>query len=101
MKILILGASGHAKVIIDLIEQSGQHQVVGLVAEEGPEDGTLCGYPVAGSIEDLAAVCRDLAVDALVAGVGDNWRRSEVVRRALEIRPGSRFISAAHPSARI
>lgn len=101
MKILILGASGHAKVIIDLIERAGEHQVVGLVAEDRPDNGTFCGYPVAGGIEELAAVCDDLAVEGLVAGVGDNWRRSEVIRRACEIRPGSRFVSASHPAAQI
>jgi len=101
MKILILGASGHAKVIINLIELAGQHEVVGLVAEDRPEDGTFCGYPVVGGVEDLDAVCREYAVAGLVAGVGDNFRRSEVIRRATEICPDSRFVSAAHPSAQI
>ena len=101
MKILILGASGHAKVIIDLIEKAGQHEVVGLVAEDRTDDGTFCGYPVAGGIQDLARVCDDYKVECLVAGIGDNFSRSEVIRRASEIRPDSRFASASHPSAQI
>jgi sugar O-acyltransferase (sialic acid O-acetyltransferase NeuD family) len=101
MKILILGASGHAKVIIDLIERSGQHEVVGLLGEDRPDDGTLCGYLVMGRIEDLPSICRAQDVQCLVAGIGDNWSRSETICRVGELRPGSRFLTASHPSAQI
>jgi sugar O-acyltransferase (sialic acid O-acetyltransferase NeuD family) len=101
MKILILGASGHARVIIDLIEKGGLHEVVGLIAEDGTDGCTFGGYPVIIGIHDLAKVCEEYQVQRLVAGVGDNWSRSEVIRRATEIMPAGQFVSSSHPSAQI
>ncbi len=101
MRILILGASGHARVILDSIERAGEHQVVGLVAEDRTDDGTFCGYPLVGGIGDLGRVCDEYDVEGLLAGVGDNFTRSEMIRQASEIAPSIAFVNCVHPSAQI
>ncbi len=53
MKILFIGASGHAKVIIDMIEKTGEHEILGLITESPRTDCTFCGYPILGGLENL------------------------------------------------
>ncbi|WFE69797.1 acetyltransferase [Thiomicrospira sp. R3] len=52
--IILIGAGGHCKASIDVIEQIGEWQVVGIV--ERKESGTqaVLGYPVMGCDDDLA-----------------------------------------------
>ena len=84
--VVVFGAGGHAKVIVDILEQMGKFRIAALVAPNGA--GTkVMGYPV------VAAIPK--GVKAGVIGIGDNFRRSQV---AEEI-PGFRFVAAVHPSA--
>jgi len=51
-KIVIIGAGGHAKSIIDAIEQAGEYQIVGFV-EKAESDFTYRGYSCIGVDADL------------------------------------------------
>ena len=101
MKLLLIGASGHAKVIIDMIDKAGAHEIIGLVAEDPTVDGMLCGYPILGGLDALPLISAERRFDGLIVAVGDNWRRSEVARRILTSLPAADFVSAIHPSAQI
>jgi sugar O-acyltransferase (sialic acid O-acetyltransferase NeuD family) len=101
MKILLIGASGHAKVIIDVLERAEQHEIVGLIAEDPPTDPTFSCYPILGRLDDLVRLSVEHSVESLVAAVGDNFSRSEVIRRASELAPTVGFVSCIHPSAQI
>ena len=50
-KIIIIGASGHAKVIIDIIEKRNEYQIIGLVDSYKSPGGMVMGYPILGNIE--------------------------------------------------
>jgi len=52
-KILLIGAGGHSRSCIDVIESSGSFKVAGLVEKKGLESETNLGYPIIGSDEDL------------------------------------------------
>jgi sugar O-acyltransferase (sialic acid O-acetyltransferase NeuD family) len=52
--ILLCGAGGHAKACIDVIEQEGRFEVIGLVGKEDEVGGSILGYPVLGTDSDLA-----------------------------------------------
>ncbi len=57
--ILLVGAGGHARACIDVIEHEGRFTVAGLVGV-GAEVGTqLLGYPVLGTDRDLPSLLRD------------------------------------------
>ena len=101
MKILLVGASGHARVIIDAIERAGDHQIVGLVAEDHAGQRTFFGYPLLGGLAVLATVFAGHNAEALIAAVGDNDKRAVVVRRASDILPATPFATCIHPSAQI
>lgn len=55
-RILLVGAGGHARACIDLIEREGRFAIAGLVGCEGEVGKTVLGYPVLGTDVDLPAL---------------------------------------------
>lgn len=66
--ILVIGAGGHARACIDVIEAHGAYRVAGLIGL--PEEaGTLVlGYPVLGSDKDIPALVAKFGSAALAVG---------------------------------
>lgn len=100
--IIIYGASGHGKVIADIIEKSGG-EVFGFVDDDQSKWGKLyIGYKILGGEEQLAKMCHpgdgggNIAV---IIGVGDNWTRKRIQERLAK--KNTRFGTAVHPSAQI
>ena len=52
-KILLIGAGGHARSCIDVIETIGQFEIVGLIEKDEEIKGDNLGYPVIGTDNDL------------------------------------------------
>lgn len=95
-KIVIIGAGGHAKVIADIIEQSKQFYIAGMI-DTFLEVGTKCGkYEVIGD-ESLLATREDLSKG--IVAIGDNWIRRTVRNRIAELTPDFKFITAVHPKS--
>lgn len=95
LKTLIIGAGGHAKVVIDLFRAAGLHDIVGLIDSGAP--GTLVnGVPVIGGDGDLARLLAEGIGHAHVA-IGNNRTRLRIAR-ALQ---GQGFVlaNAVSPSA--
>ncbi len=66
--LLVLGAGGHARACIDVIEQEGKFQIAGLVGS-GEEIGTkVSGYPVLGTDSDLPELGRKYQFAFLALG---------------------------------
>ncbi len=80
----LYGASGHAKVIIDILEASGE-KIDGLV-DDNPEVVQLQGYPVSHESKDLSP---------FIVSIGVNAIRKKVVEKLV----GTGFGKAVHPSA--
>lgn len=55
-KIILLGCGGHAKSVIDTIEQSGQFEIAGLVDKECTEAYEYRGHRIIGTDEDLRKI---------------------------------------------
>lgn len=92
MEIAIIGASGHARVIIDIVEREGIHRIAGLFDRSLARGARVCGYEVIGTDDDAREW-----TGGLIVAIGDNWTRSRVVERT-----GQRtFVAAIHPSAQI
>lgn len=56
--ILLVGAGGHARACIDVIEQSGTFSVAGLIGQSDQVGTQIFGYQVLGSDSDLPALVR-------------------------------------------
>lgn len=95
--VFVFGASGHAKVVIDILETAGAAKIAFVVDDAQRLHGSrLKGYPVIGR-EELVAK-RGSAGAGLVA-IGDNAARAKVAAWLAE--QGFRLASAVHPAATI
>ncbi len=100
-KVFVIGSSGHAKVVIDIIEKQGLFRIAGLIDRFKPKGESVFQYPILGAEADLPHLVPAFEVVGGVVAIGDNWLRSEVVSHIKQVLPGFRFISAIHPSAQI
>jgi sugar O-acyltransferase (sialic acid O-acetyltransferase NeuD family) len=97
-KIFVFGASGHAKVVIDIIERQGLYEIAFLADDNVVLKGTeFFGYPVIGGKEELLAM-RDTVTAGIVA-IGSRKFRSEISSWLAANRIS--LISAIHPSAQL
>lgn len=95
-KVVIIGAGGHAKVIADIIEKSGD-EIVGFL-DDNKELGTtvINNYKIIGDLNNrftMAVTKKD--VEFIIA-IGDNKKREEISHS-----PNLKFYTAIHPSAQI
>jgi sugar O-acyltransferase (sialic acid O-acetyltransferase NeuD family) len=95
-KIFVFGASGHAKVVIDIIERQGFYAIEFLVDDNRELHGReFFGYPVLGGKEELLRH-RDRLSSGIVA-IGSNRARMAVA--AWLTANGFSLATAVHPSA--
>jgi UDP-perosamine 4-acetyltransferase len=80
VRVLIVGAGGHARVCLEALQDDPGHLVVGVVSSDGTAITGL-GVPVLGLDADLAQVARDNGVDRVFVAIGDNTARSAVTHR--------------------
>lgn len=97
--IIIFGAGGHAKVIIDLIEASNIFTIIGIMDNKLSKGSVFCGYPILGLDESLPVILDNFSVFGGLVAIGDNASRQSVVSRILAIVPEFRFVNIIHPSA--
>lgn len=93
-RVVVIGGSGHAKVLVDIIEQSVNIEIVGFVSID--EHETLYGYAHLGDDDALPAIFDSGVRSALVA-IGDNRRRKvaiDMLRKG-----GFKLINAISPAA--
>lgn len=100
-KLIIVGSSGHAKVVLDNFERSGTHDILGLLDDFRNVGEETMGYKVLGGLSDLQELRSTHGTFEVFVAVGDNWARHKVVQTILRICPETKFASIVHPSAQI
>jgi len=95
--IIVYGAGGHAKAVIDVIEQSGRYSIIGLLDSYKPAGTVVYGYPVLGNNDWLASHYKE--VYGGIVGIGDNSLRASIAGAIKAVHPSFSFISAIHPTA--
>lgn len=99
--IVVIGASGHAKVIIDIIEKQDCFAILGLI-DTFKEVGTnLMGYKVIGREDAIPGLMASGKISGGIIAIGHNWVRHEVANRIRDLAPEFRFVNAIHPSAQL
>ncbi|WP_419872080.1 acetyltransferase [Candidatus Pristimantibacillus sp. PTI5] len=98
-KIIVYGAGGHAKAVIDTIEKAGIYQIEGILDGYKPVGTTFYGYDILGDESWLSSNLS--TVSSGIAAIGDNWTRAKVVATIKEKHPHFSFITAIHPTASI
>lgn len=100
-KIVIIGSSGHAKVVTGIVEREGRYEVAGYLDQFRKSGESTLGYPVLGQESDLPALVAGHGVAGVLIAIGDNFVRAAVAARVRELCPALRLISAIHPAASI
>jgi sugar O-acyltransferase (sialic acid O-acetyltransferase NeuD family) len=57
--IFLVGAGGHARACIDVVEQEGRFHIAGLVGTRDEVGSRVLGYPVLGADHDLSRLVRE------------------------------------------
>jgi sugar O-acyltransferase (sialic acid O-acetyltransferase NeuD family) len=99
--VLIIGSSGHAKVVIDIFEKEGKYEIAGLIDDFRNIGEETLGYKIIGIESDLSDLHLKNPNWKLFIAIGDNWVRHNVVNRIIDKIPDIEFASAIHPSAQI
>jgi sugar O-acyltransferase (sialic acid O-acetyltransferase NeuD family) len=98
-KLIVLGSSGHASVLIDAIELAGVFTIAGYLDDTQPSGVVRKGYSVLGTFRDAAAVCAEQEIKDVVIAIGDNCQRRKVYSDLLRSCPHLNFPVVRHPSA--
>jgi sugar O-acyltransferase (sialic acid O-acetyltransferase NeuD family) len=86
-KIYLLGASGHGKVIIDILHSMNEH--IEAILDDRPVEKKMFNIPVIQTND-----CKDLANQQLIISVGDN-----ATRKKIAIKIQTNFHTAIHSKA--
>jgi sugar O-acyltransferase (sialic acid O-acetyltransferase NeuD family) len=97
--ILIVGCSGHARVVIDIVERAGKYRILGLIDSYKNSGTQLLGYEVIGTEEDIPMLVRSGVAPTGIVAIGDNWSRARIVTRIRELQEDFQFLTAVHPSS--
>ena len=68
LKIILIGAGGHAHACIDVIEQHGQYQIAGLVGMSEEMHSRYFGYSVIATDDDLPQLAKDYQYALIAVG---------------------------------
>ncbi len=97
-RLLVLGAGGHARVVLDILFQQADRHVVGLLDNNPALHGRrIDGVPVLGPIDALTELAEQHDARAVIVAIGDNGVRRGLARQVL--RAGLSLTNAVHPSA--
>ena len=89
-KVIVIGASGHGKVVADIVRRSGD-TLLGFLDDNAALPSEIAGIPVLGKVADYARYPEA----SFVVGIGNSSVREKIARQL----DGVRWYTAIHPSA--
>jgi UDP-perosamine 4-acetyltransferase len=96
-KVVIVGASGQAKVVIDILQEAGQLEIVGCTSGSPADVGrAILGIPVLGTDSVLPGLCA-AGIRSVFVAVGDNRVRQRLIGEVLSA--GFKLVNAISPRA--
>lgn len=95
---IVLGAGGHAKVIIEILRESAAYQPIGCLGQMPENCHDLLGVPILGN-DDQLDVIRARGIQYAFVAIGDNRVRQMLIERVR--RAGFRLAQAISPRATI
>lgn len=100
-QVILIGSSGHAKVVMDIFERSGTYDILGILDPFRATGEKVYGYEVLGSEEDLPQLMKKWPSCLLFIGLGDNWKRKKIHENIQRMYTDISYAIAIHPSAQI
>lgn len=99
MNIAIIGAGGHAGVVLDIVENLSGLSVQGIIDSYLKVGDTRFGYPILGGDDELPRLVSEHSLHGVIVAIGDNWRRRSVALAIRSLVPSLAFPTVAHPAA--
>lgn len=99
-RLILFGASGHAGHVVDLIEESADYEIVGVIDRDQSQKRVF-GYEILGSDDDIEEVCLSEGVNKGVVAIGDNWTRKCVMKNTQSKLPSFSFVNIIHSTVRL
>jgi sugar O-acyltransferase (sialic acid O-acetyltransferase NeuD family) len=97
-KVIVIGSGGHAKVVIDILEEMSGIEIIGVTSKSLDKNTTFCNYPVLGDDNSLKDYDRNVYYCAMgLGGYSDNKLRESVFDYVKSL--GMFFINVIHPTA--
>jgi sugar O-acyltransferase (sialic acid O-acetyltransferase NeuD family) len=101
LPLIIIGSSGHAKVVIDIVEKQNIYELIGLIDPYREINDSTFSYRILGSEEVIPNIYKKHNNLKIFIAIGDNYNRYEVKNRLVNNFPNLDFISLIHPSAQL
>ena len=96
LRLVLVGSGGHAKVVVEILEESPEFQIAGCTSVDGSSD--LLGYTVLGGDDRLPQLLQDGVRHAFVA-IGENDLRQKLMVHITAL--GFTLVNAISPRAMI
>lgn len=100
-ELIIIGASEHAKVVIDIFEKSDSYKLIGLIDTFKPTGFEVADNYVLGDEHSISALLNQYPDLHYFIAIGDNWVRAQVYEKIQLLFPDLPLATAIHPSAQI
>ena len=96
--ILIYGASGHSKMILDIILKNNEYNIIGFIDSYKSINTEIYGYKVIGNLNSLSKLIQEHTIFGIIIAIGDNFLRRNAYNKIINIAPDIEFIPVIHPS---
>lgn len=97
--IVIIGASGHGGMILDIIERQGRYKVAGFIDSFKEKGSKHYGYEILGNERDIPELIPKFNLHGAILAIGNNWTRKSMSDKIGKIAPTLKIVSAVHPTA--
>jgi sugar O-acyltransferase (sialic acid O-acetyltransferase NeuD family) len=97
--IVVIGASGHASVIIDIIERQNIYTIIGLIDSYKPIGTQIFNYEVLGDETCIADLIKTNNIIGGIIAIGNNYHRLQMQLKIETLYPKFKYIKAIHPQA--
>jgi sugar O-acyltransferase (sialic acid O-acetyltransferase NeuD family) len=99
MDVVLIGAGGHGRVVLDILLAAGIHKPIGFLDADPQLTGqTVGGLPVLGQI-NLLPKLKAQKVKAAIISIGDNLPRQRYFKKLSD--QGFELVNAIHPASHI
>jgi sugar O-acyltransferase (sialic acid O-acetyltransferase NeuD family) len=99
MDVVLIGAGGHGRVVLDILRSAGIHRPVGFLDADPQLTGKkIDGLPVLGQVNFLPKL-KGMKVKGIIVSIGDNYPRRQYFKKVREA--GFELVNAIHPSSSI
>jgi sugar O-acyltransferase (sialic acid O-acetyltransferase NeuD family) len=99
-RVLVWGAGGHGKVVVDALMLSTEWEIAGIIDEDSKKNGAeVLGVKVSWLDGNLLETARRFKCGAVTIAIGDNFTRHEKFQQIRSA--GLRPVNVIHPGAQI